>query len=129
MRRFYGYNGNNYCCDMRGMLGFLILFLLSKKPMHGQEIADEIARRKGEKPSPGTIYPALKNLREMRFISSEDEKEGKTITYTLTERGKNALRISKRRFIRIFLESFLRANQKQATTQRTPSARSLNSIT
>jgi hypothetical protein len=45
MRRFYGYNGNNYCCDMRGMLGFLILFLLSKKPMHGQEIADEIARR------------------------------------------------------------------------------------
>jgi PadR family transcriptional regulator, regulatory protein PadR len=27
---------------MRGMLGFLILFLLSKKPMHGQEIADEI---------------------------------------------------------------------------------------
>jgi PadR family transcriptional regulator, regulatory protein PadR len=32
---------------MRGMLGFLILFLLSKKPMHGQEIAEEIARRKG----------------------------------------------------------------------------------
>ena len=89
MRRFYGYNGNNYCCDMRGMLGFLILFLLSKKPMHGQEIADQIARRKGAKPSPGTIYPALKNLREMGFISSEDEKEGKTITHTLTERGKN----------------------------------------
>jgi len=33
---------------MRGMLGFLILFLLSKKPMHDQEIADEIARRRGE---------------------------------------------------------------------------------
>jgi DNA-binding PadR family transcriptional regulator len=87
------------------MLGFLILFLLSKKPMHGQEIADEIARRKGEKPSPGTIYPALKNLREMGFISS-DEKEGKTITYALTERGKNALRISKPRFIRTFLGVF-----------------------
>ena len=74
--------------------------------MHGQEIADEITRRKGEKPSPGTIYPALRNLREMGFISSEDEKEGKTITYTLTERGKNALRISKRRFIRTFLGVF-----------------------
>jgi DNA-binding PadR family transcriptional regulator len=48
MRRFYDYNDNNYCCDMRGMLGFLILFLLSKKPMHDQEIADEIARRRGE---------------------------------------------------------------------------------
>jgi len=107
MGRFYGHNDNNYSCDMRGMLGFLILFLLSKKPMHGQEIADEIARRKGEKrPSPGTIYPALKNLREMGFISSDDEKEGKTITYTLTERGENALRISKRRFIRTFLGVF-----------------------
>jgi PadR family transcriptional regulator, regulatory protein PadR len=104
MRRFSGDN-NNYCCDMRGMLGFLILFLLSKKPMHGQEIADEIARRKGEKPSPGTIYPALKNLREMGFILS-DEKEGKTITYAITDRGKNALRISKRRFIRTFLGVF-----------------------
>jgi len=91
---------------MRGMLGFLILFLLSKKPMHGQEIADEIASRKGEKPSPGTIYPALKNLREMGFISSDDGKEGKIIVYTLTERGKNALRISKRRFIRTFLGVF-----------------------
>ena len=54
---------------------------------------------------PGTIYPALKNLREMGFISS-DEKEGKTVTYTLTERGRNALRISKRRFIRTFLGVF-----------------------
>ena len=58
MRRFVG--GDAYCCDMRGMLGFLILFLLSKKSMHGQELADEIAKRKGEKPSPGTIYPSTK---------------------------------------------------------------------
>ena len=103
MRRFVG--ANPYCCDMRGMLGFLILFLLSKKSMHGQELADEIAKRKGEKPSPGTIYPALKSLREMGFISSE-EKESKTIVYSLTERGKNALRIAKRRFIRTFLGVF-----------------------
>ena len=54
---------------------------------------------------PVPIYPALKNLREMGFISS-DEKEGKTVTYTLTERGRNALRISKRRFIRTFLGVF-----------------------
>jgi len=86
---------------MRGMLGFLILFLLSKKPMHGQELAEDIAQRKGDKPSPGTIYPALKSLREAGFIS--EEKEGKTIVYTLTERGKQALRIAKRKFTRTFL--------------------------
>jgi PadR family transcriptional regulator, regulatory protein PadR len=96
---------NDYCCDMRGMLGFLILFLLSKRTMNGQEITDEIANRKGERPSPGTIYPALKSLRLMGFIEVE-EKEGKAISYTLTEPGKNALKVSKRRFTRTFLGVF-----------------------
>lgn len=97
-------NGADYCCDMRGLLGFLILFLLSKESMHGQKLADEISRRKGEKPSPGTIYPALKSLREMGFIS--EEKEGKTIVYNLTDRGKIALKNAKRRFARTFLGIF-----------------------
>jgi PadR family transcriptional regulator PadR len=96
---------NDYCCDMRGMLGFLILFLLSKRTMNGQEITDEIANRKGERPSPGTIYPALKSLRLMGFIEVE-EKEGKAISYMLTERGKNALKVSKRRFARTFMGVF-----------------------
>lgn len=93
------------------MLGFLILFLLSKEPMHGQALADEIAKRKGEKPSPGTIYPALKNLREAGFIKEEEEgegeedknKDGKVIVYSLTPRGVSALKLAKRRFTRTFL--------------------------
>jgi PadR family transcriptional regulator, regulatory protein PadR len=89
------------CCDMRGLLGFLILFLLSKKSMHGQEIADEIAKRKGEKPSPGTIYPALKSLRDSGFL--DEQKEGKTIIYNLTQKGKKALEIAKTKFSRTFL--------------------------
>ena len=92
------------CCDMRGMLGFLILFLISKKPMHGKELADEITRRKGEKPSPGTLYPAIKIIREAGFI--DERKEGKTITYTLTPSGKKALTVAKRRFCKIFLGVF-----------------------
>jgi PadR family transcriptional regulator, regulatory protein PadR len=90
---------------MRGMLGFLILFLLSKKPMHGQELATEIANRKGEKKmSPGTIYPALKSLREMGFIS--EEKVGKIIVYGLTERGDEALKVAKRKFVKTFFGVF-----------------------
>lgn len=89
------------CCDMRGMLGFLILFLLSKQPMHGQALSEEIANRRGEKPSPGNIYPALKNLRESGFIA--EEKNGRTIVYRLTPRGEQALKIAKRRFTRTFL--------------------------
>ena len=92
------------CCDMRGFLGFLILFLLSKKSMHGQEIAEDIAKRKGDKPSPGTIYPALKSLREAGFLN--EEKEGKTITYSLSPKGKKALSIAKKKFTRTFLGMF-----------------------
>jgi PadR family transcriptional regulator PadR len=96
--------GEDSCCDMRGLLGFLILFLLSKNPMHGQDIANEIAKRKGERPSPGTIYPALKNLKESGFIT--EQKEGKTIVYSLTEKGDRALKIAKRRFVKTFLGIF-----------------------
>ena len=87
-------------CDMRGMLSFLILFLLSKKPMHGQELACEIGKRKGEKPSPGTIYPALKALRENGLI--REKGEGRTITYELTADGKRGLAGAKRIFCQTF---------------------------
>jgi DNA-binding PadR family transcriptional regulator len=92
------------CCDMRGMLSFLILFLLSKKPMHGQEIADELEKRKGSRPSPGTIYPALKSLKESGLI--EEKKGGKIITYTLTKEGERVLKISKQQFCRTFTDVF-----------------------
>lgn len=94
--------GDEDCCDMRGMLGFLILFLLSKKPMHGQEIADELAKRRGDRPSPGTIYPALKSLKDAGFLH-EEEKIGKTITYRLTPRGTKAFQIARKRFTKTFL--------------------------
>ena len=89
-----------YCCDMRGMLSFLILFMLSKKTMHGQEIAKELEKRKGCRPSPGTVYPALKNLKEENFI--KESKEGKKIIYHLTPLGKKALGVAKEKFCRAF---------------------------
>ena len=94
----------NGCCDMRGMLSFLMLYLLSRKPMHGQEIADELERRKGERPSPGTIYPALKGLRESGLVS--EKKEGKKITYALTPEGRQTLKEAKRHFCRTFMGIF-----------------------
>jgi len=63
-------NKNNCCCDMKGLLSFLVLYIVSKKPMHGQKIAKELKDRKGSIPSPGTIYPALKSLREAGLIKN-----------------------------------------------------------
>ena len=84
------------------MLSFLLLFLLSKKPMHGQELASELEKRKGDRPSPGTIYPALKNLRESGFV--HEKKEGKNIIYSLTKEGTRALEQAKEQFCRTFID-------------------------
>jgi DNA-binding PadR family transcriptional regulator len=87
---------------MRGLLSFLILFLLSKAHMHGQALAEEIGRRKGgAKPSPGTIYPALKGLKKAGLV--EEKKEGKTVVYSLTCDGHAALKAAKARFCQIFV--------------------------
>ena len=44
----------------RGLLRFLVLKMLSEKPMSGTEIIEEIQTQTGSwKPSPGSIYPLL----------------------------------------------------------------------
>ncbi|MBI4017394.1 MAG: PadR family transcriptional regulator [Candidatus Aenigmarchaeota archaeon] len=89
-------------CDMRGMLSFQILYLLSKKPMHGEALAEEIGKRRGEKPKAGTIYPALKELTRKGLIKGD--KRGKTIVYSLTPEGTKTMRYAKEYFLRCFGE-------------------------
>ncbi len=73
-------------CDMKGFLSFLILWLLSKQSMNGAAIAGEMEKRKGTRPSPGTLYPALKDLKEKGLIHANNDKE-----YTLTTKGRKEL--------------------------------------
>lgn len=88
------------CCDMRGLLSFLILHLLSKKRMYGVEIADEIAKRKAEKPNPGTLYPTLKSLENKGLI--ESSKEGNSRYYRITPAGKEGLEEAKEFFVQAY---------------------------
>ncbi len=91
------------CCDMRGFLSFIVLRLISKKNMSGDEIREELAKRKGRKPSPGTIYPVLKALSENGFIQ-EIKGRGKTKRYRLTKKGNKELEIATRKFCEIFYD-------------------------
>ena len=91
-------------CDMRGMLSFTILWLLSKRPMYGQELATEIGKRRGDKPNPGTIYPALKDLAARRLI--EASLQGRNSVYALTKEGKSTLERSKVYFNQAFGDIF-----------------------
>jgi len=93
-----------HACDMRGMLSFYILWLLSKKPMHGDHLAEEIGKKRGEKPKAGTIYPALKDLKSKGLIKGE--KKGKIIVYSLTPDGKKAVKYAREYFCRCFGDIF-----------------------
>jgi PadR family transcriptional regulator, regulatory protein PadR len=87
-------------CDMRGMLSFMLLWLLSNRSMCGQELADELGKRRGDKPNPGTIYPALKELANRGLIKSHPE--GRTVVYELTVSGRSTLARSLEYFEKVF---------------------------
>ncbi len=91
------------CCDLKGFLNFLILRLISKKNMSGEEIRRELEKRKGSKPSPGTIYPVLKTLKENKWIEEvKDNKKEKK--YKITLKGKKELKNATRKFIALFFD-------------------------
>jgi len=91
-------------CDMRGMLSFTILWLLSTRPMYGQELATEIGKRRGDKPNPGTIYPALKDLSTRGLVKAH--LEGRNNVYELTSRGRDSLEKALKYFDKAFGEIF-----------------------
>jgi len=85
---------------MKGYLTYLILWILNNKNMNGAEITREFEKRRGTKPSPGTIYPALKELKNKDLISVDDSK-----TYSLTTRGEIELKSACKFFCRIFYDA------------------------
>ena len=87
----------NHHCVMKGFLTFLILWLINKKNPTGAEITQELEKRKGHRPSPGTIYPALKDLKNKGLVKIDHHKR-----YTLTTKGKEELNTN----IQTFLDTF-----------------------
>ena len=73
-------------CETKGFLSPLLLWILSKKSMTGAELACALQERKGTRPSPGTIYPALKDLKANSLVTNDRHKR-----YTLTAKGKKEL--------------------------------------
>ena len=67
--------------------------------MTGAEITIELEKRRGKKPSPGTIYPVLKHLNETNILLVDKDKR-----YSLTERGKKALEAHLDSFVNTFYD-------------------------
>jgi DNA-binding PadR family transcriptional regulator len=81
----------------KGFISTLALMVLEKEPMHGRQIKNAIEERTfgGWEPTDSTIYTILKDLREKNLIRSihTPNADEKTITYEITEDGKNTLEI------------------------------------
>ncbi len=87
-------------CDMKGYLSYLILWILrNKKGLNGTEIAEELEKRKGTKPNPGTIYPALKELMKNGLIIADKNK-----AYSLTKKGERELNSACNFFCKTFYD-------------------------
>ena len=84
-------------CKTKGFLTFLILWIVRNKSMTGTEVALELKKRRGRKPSPGTIYPVLKHMKENNLLSMDENK-----SYSLTEEGRKNLEQHLRTFMNTF---------------------------
>lgn len=72
----------------RGAVAQAILMLLDERPMHGYELIEQLEERSGGawRPSPGSIYPALRRMEARGLVAGEDDEAGKRI-YSITEEG------------------------------------------
>ncbi|MBU6998382.1 MAG: PadR family transcriptional regulator [Theionarchaea archaeon] len=84
---------------MKGFLSFLVLWIISRGDCKGCEIGRELEKRRGSQPSPGTLYPVLKELREKGLIEPDENK-----AYTLTEKGQEELDSALQHFSNIFYD-------------------------
>jgi PadR family transcriptional regulator PadR len=80
----------------KGYIRVAVLMLLNKKASHGYEIMKEIKNRTRGfyKPTPGGVYPILRDLEKTGYIKGEWHKQNNRNikTYKITEKGKIILR-------------------------------------
>ncbi|PWV36373.1 MAG: hypothetical protein DJ555_07640 [Desulfurococcaceae archaeon] len=94
----------------KGLTKLLVLYLLLRDgDLHGYEIMKKIKKEtKGAiSPSPGNIYPALRELASRGFVSVRVDDMGRKI-YSLTERGREIIMEKKG-----FIEEMLRNNPSE----------------
>lgn len=78
----------------KGFIRFHVLEALSKKPMSGSEIMEEIEKRTNGRwrPSPGSVYPLLAWLQDNKYVKELPIDQSGLKRYHLTESGETLLK-------------------------------------
>lgn len=91
---------NRPVVELKGFLTFMILHELSVKKSTGEDLAKRIGQRRGSMLTPGTIYPAMKNLKKKGLVKME--QFGRRKVYELTSKGRSQARLFYGLFSRYF---------------------------
>lgn len=75
-----------------GLMKLQVLLLLNGKGRSGYELMREIGKTIGKKPSAGQIYPLLAKMKKLGHIQIEATGAREKKSYSLTGKGKNALK-------------------------------------
>jgi len=75
---------------VRGILKLLILKEHEKADATGYELIQKISAKTSKKPSPGSVYPLLRELTEAGLLNVR--VEGKKKIYSLSDRGREVLK-------------------------------------
>ncbi len=78
----------------------MMLWILSKRSMYGSEIAQELQELRGDRPNPGTLYPALKDMEMKKLVTSQ--WTGNLRIYKITPKGRSGFEVARNYFCGCF---------------------------
>ena len=77
----------------RGLLRYITLIMIEKKPLSGSEITEEIESFMDWKPSPGSMYPLLSSLQEEDLIKPSEDSDPILKRFSITEQGAKEIEV------------------------------------
>jgi PadR family transcriptional regulator PadR len=88
-----------------GLIRLHVLHHAAEEPIFGLGMVEELARH-GYRISPGTLYPLLHALEKKGYLTSTQQREGRSLrkVYRATASGKKALRAAKSKVRELFHE-------------------------
>ncbi len=97
--------------EIKSLSKLLVLLLLGEQERYGYEIMKEIEKRIGKKPSPGQIYPFLRQLKKYNYMTSSGRGERDKLVYYITPEGRVFVKHILNKFGNLF-EIAIRPNLK-----------------
>lgn len=97
---------------LSGLVRLHVLHHAAEHEIYGQWMIDELAEH-GYRLSPGTLYPMLHGMERQGYLTSREERRGKSKRrlYKATSHGREGLALAKKQLKEFLGEAMTSANQ------------------